>query len=101
MDTSEIDFDQRVGTVYKLYNIVNDWTSIKYTILPITDVINNITLTYHSKHPSSLYMCEIGLENWRIKILDVKFVNSISELDALEKECIEREGCAGKLSFKG
>ena len=87
----------RVGTIYKLYNTVNDWTSIKYTILPITNVIDNITLTYKSKHPSSfnMYMREIELENWRIKILDVKFIKSIHELDALREECIrkDKEGC--------
>ena len=90
MDSSIIDHNMKLATIYKLYNTVNDWVSIEYTILPITDVIDNITLTYHSKHPSSFntYMREIGLENWRIKILDVKFIESIYELDALKEECI-------------
>ena len=102
MDTSEIDFDQRVGIVYKLYNIVNDWECIDSTMIPITDVINEMTSMYYSNHPSLFYkyMREIGIENWRIKILEVKFVTKISELDNMETKCIEREGCVGKLSFK-
>ena len=73
MDSSEIDFDQRVGTVYKLYNIVNDWVCIDQTMIPVTDVINEMTSMYYSNYPCPFYeyMREIGIENWRIKILDV------------------------------
>ena len=68
----------------------------------LDEVINEMTSLFYAKHPTLLYKCmrEVGIENWRIKILDVKFVNSITELDKMEKECIEREGCVGELSFK-
>ena len=102
MDSSIIDFDQRVGTVYKLYNTVNDLTCIDSTMLPITEVMNHITSMYYAKHPSLFYkyMREIRIENWRIKILDVKFIKSINELDAIVEACIQKEGCFKKLSFK-
>ena len=53
MDTCEIDFDMRLGTIYKLYNIVSGWTCIDSTMIPITEVINEMTSMYYSNYPCS------------------------------------------------
>jgi hypothetical protein len=93
MESSVIDFDQKLGVVYKLYNVIDNWYCVDSTMTPITDVINEMIISYYKDNTSLFFreMRKIGIENWRIKILDVKFVKSISELDAMETECIKKE----------
>ena len=62
MDTSEIDFDMRVVTIYKLYNTINDWICIDSTMLLITEVMNHMTSMCYSKHPSLFLQMYEG--NW-------------------------------------
>jgi group I intron endonuclease len=94
--------DVIVGRIYLLFNSVDQYIYVGSTTLPLTKRLGDHMYSYNQNIDTPIYnhMRKIGLEKWTVKLLDIKFVNSKSELFSLEQTWINRFNPAHLLNFK-
>jgi group I intron endonuclease len=89
-----IENDVIFGRVYKIYNIIDDEVYIGSTIQTLVQRWSEHLYQYRTeKRIMRVYshFKKIGIENFRMKLLDAKVVENIKELRGLEQKWINKE----------
>jgi group I intron endonuclease len=94
--------DVIVGRIYLLFNSVDQYIYVGSTALPLTKRLGDHMYSYNQHIDTPIYnhMQKVGLENWTMKLLDVKFVTSKPELFSLEQTWINRFNPVHLLNFR-
>lgn len=102
MRVINIENDVIFGRVYKLYNSFDNYVYIGSTTLPLTKRLGDHMYSYNQNINTELYnhMRRIGLNKWKINLLEGRVVENISELRSIEQKWIEKENPKYLLNFK-
>jgi len=90
------------GRIYKLYNTVDEKVYFGSTNKTLVKRLGDHMYAYNIGECFELYkhMKEIGKQNFRMKLLEYKIVDNVSELRTLEQKWLNRENPSNLLNFK-
>jgi hypothetical protein len=90
------------GRIYKLYNVIDEMVYIGSTNKTLVKRLGDHMYAYNKDERFELYkhMKEIGKQNYRMKLLEYKIVDNVSELRTIEQKWLDRENPKHLLNFK-
>ena len=90
------------GRVYKLYNIIDEMVYIGSTNKTLVKRLGDHMYSYNIGENTELYkyMKVIGRQHFRMKLLEYRIVDNISELKIMEQKWIDRENPKNLLNSK-
>ena len=91
-----------IGRVYKIYNIVDEKVYIGATVKPLVKRLGDHIYAYNINTNMDLYhhIRLLGLQNFRMKLLEWKQVDKLNELHQLEQKWMDRENSKNLLNAK-
>lgn len=91
-----------IGRIYKIYNIIDEKIYIGGTTKPLVKRLGDHMCDYNMRTNMELYkhFSKIGLNQFRMKLLECKQVDNIKELRELEQKWLDRENPDNLLNSK-
>jgi len=91
-----------IGRIYKIYNIIDENIYIGGTTKPLVKRLGDHMYDYNAGTNMELYkhFSKIGLNQFRMKLLECKQVDNLKELRELEQKWIDRENPNNLLNSK-
>ena len=91
-----------IGRIYKIYNIIDEKIYIGGTTKPLVKRLGDHMYEYNIGANIELYkhFRQVGLEHFKMKLLECKQVDNLKELHKLEQKWIDRENSTNLLNSK-
>src|SRR5258706_16001991 len=98
----QVENDIIYGRIYKMYNVVTEKVYIGSTNKTLVKRVGDHVYDYNKGTKMELYkhMREIGIKNFKVRLLESKLVDNTHELRILEQQWINRENPINLLNNK-